>query len=621
MFSSPKPLLRPRSVRGQTRAGNRVLSPLLHGDGSYALRGPKKVAEQKSTSIPLAPQNTLHSQPSVARASNPTTHTRREPLSRPQDPIPKPPPRFRVQSPAQRAVAADVSPVQADELQKKIEQLQRENQKFRQDLKAATDAKLAKQGEVTILRKGMEKVAQDHATQVSNLKLAKEESEAKQIALQKEMKAEMERLKTQFIFKQHELESSSRKPPPSVRSKRIAKDFPSTPLAVPSQLRGRDRISSGFGFPEQSPIRQRTVRGSPPGAHARNTPEKPKKALKLLGFQNSFTDATPVRSRVRPEAAMPVQPSLFAETPFSTSPIPSPQQDNDIKMTAANFGDELAGPEERTGDEIAVDEVQPFNWKAELTRIILTHVFPPNISPTFGILVGLSLPMEYAERYSQNITRVLEVVASTSQPKDYETSLLRICQFFISMIEVLNATDLISALAALINLLTSLSCSLPMFTASVLAEDSDGFDIIPILCSVIRNQLIPAKHGGSALGNEVVGLLEGLCWNVRDDLLGRLARLCNQTDVWMILLDNLQPSWLLHCHSLSFVLTTEDPELSRDLLTISEHAVSSEHGVAKEAPRLLHIERLCSYLIDTDRKELEASSRHPHSWNQHLPKR
>jgi hypothetical protein len=37
--------------------------------------------------------------------------------------------------------------------------------------------------------------------QVATLKLAKEESEAKQIALQKEMKAEMERLKTQFIFK------------------------------------------------------------------------------------------------------------------------------------------------------------------------------------------------------------------------------------------------------------------------------------------------------------------------------------------------------------------------------------------------------------------------------------
>ena len=47
----------------------------------------------------------------------------------------------------------------------------------------------------------LQQVAQDHAEQIAKLKQAKEEAEAKQIALQKEMNAEMERLKTQFIFK------------------------------------------------------------------------------------------------------------------------------------------------------------------------------------------------------------------------------------------------------------------------------------------------------------------------------------------------------------------------------------------------------------------------------------
>jgi hypothetical protein len=82
------------------------------------------------------------------------------------------------------------------------------------------DVKYAKEGEVTILRKGIEKAcdfaqfgnsvvlifvspqtAQDHAAQVARLKAAKEEADAKQLQLQKEMKEEMERLRTQFTFK------------------------------------------------------------------------------------------------------------------------------------------------------------------------------------------------------------------------------------------------------------------------------------------------------------------------------------------------------------------------------------------------------------------------------------
>lgn len=66
------------------------------------------------------------------------------------------------------------------------------------------------------------------------------------------------------------------------------------------------------------------------------------------------------------------------------------------------------------------------------------------MSPTFKILVGLTLPPESSERYSNAVTRILEVVASTSQHNDYETSLLRICHHLTSMTEILNGTDLVS---------------------------------------------------------------------------------------------------------------------------------------------------------------------------------
>lgn len=76
--------------------------------------------------------------------------------------------------------------------------------------------------------------------------------------------------------------------------------------------------------------------------------------------------------------------------------------------------------------------------------MILTHTFTPNTSPTFKILVGLALPLESADRYSEAVTRILEFVASTSQYKDYETSLLGVCRCLTLMLEILNGTELVS---------------------------------------------------------------------------------------------------------------------------------------------------------------------------------
>ncbi|KAJ7178430.1 hypothetical protein C8R43DRAFT_1117814 [Mycena crocata] len=591
----------------------------VHGDGSYAVRGATK---GQNTTIPK-PQQRVATTPTVRR---PTSHSRPEPQSRPRDSIPQPtshtraPPAPPARAPP-RPVASDVSQAQADEFRKQIEELRRENLKYQVELKEATDAKWSKQGEVSILRKNFEKVAQEHASQVAKLRLAKEESEAKQIALQKEMKAEMERLKTQFIFKQHEIETSSRKQPMSVRSKRVTKDFPSTPLAVPSQIRGWNQNASFNGFTEQSPVRARVIRGSPQDVQTRKTPEKPKKPNKLFGFQNSFTDATPVRpaqSCAGKEKEVLAGPSHLRETSPPTGPIPFPQL-KDVTMTDSNYFDKIMEPDavdmERAGEEIVsaeeIDEIQPFNWKAELTRLILTHTFPPNTSPTFKILVGLDLPPESADRYSNAVTRLLELVASTSHHKDYEMSLPALCQYLTLMIEILNGTDLTFALAALLNLLTCLGCSLPRFTSTLLAQTQGGKDeseILEISCTIICTHLGPSKRVQlcSDLGNEVVGLLEGLCWNVKDDLIDRLAMLCNRKDILMTLLDPSQ-SWLLARSTRLLVFLATHPQLSRDLLSGSEQAAHTDGGKANDGPRHPYIERLCSCLTDKSQNDAEAA--------------
>lgn len=78
------------------------------------------------------------------------------------------------------------------------------------------DQKLIKEGEASILRKNLEKVnvhfcvslvltynqaVQDHAAQITGIKAAKEEADARQLQVQKEMRDEIERMKTQLLFK------------------------------------------------------------------------------------------------------------------------------------------------------------------------------------------------------------------------------------------------------------------------------------------------------------------------------------------------------------------------------------------------------------------------------------
>lgn len=97
------------------------------------------------------------------------------------------------------------------------DQLSEENVIAQRSLKEALEIRYAKEGEVSILRKGMEKVpvtalasfipltvcevTQEHVADVLKLKAAKEESEAMRVKMQREMKEEVECLRTQFIFK------------------------------------------------------------------------------------------------------------------------------------------------------------------------------------------------------------------------------------------------------------------------------------------------------------------------------------------------------------------------------------------------------------------------------------
>ncbi|KAG6886161.1 hypothetical protein C0993_000679 [Termitomyces sp. T159_Od127] len=163
-------------------------------------------------------------------------------------------------------------------------QMSEENKNMQTALNEARNAKLAKEGEVTILRKNAEKAAHEHAAQLATLKLAREEADAKQARIQKDLREEAERLKTQLVFKHHEQESTL-KPAPSVRSKKILKDASFTADSTPSHLRGQACQSESRGlYPMggKSNVLNQTL----------DMPFGQTQTSMLPGFENAFNDAT-----------------------------------------------------------------------------------------------------------------------------------------------------------------------------------------------------------------------------------------------------------------------------------------------------------------------------------------
>lgn len=137
--------------------------------------------------------------------------------------------------------------------------------------------------------------------------------------MQKEMKDELERLRSQMIFKvricafsvsiliglkffikQQELDSSMRKVPSSIRAKKIARDIPSTPLPVPPSMsawnRGASQAQGSTRTFDETPIRAPRFAVNSRLSPSKQPRKSPEKVRNLPGFQNAFETSTPVFS-------------------------------------------------------------------------------------------------------------------------------------------------------------------------------------------------------------------------------------------------------------------------------------------------------------------------------------
>ncbi|KAG6903020.1 hypothetical protein C0995_007453 [Termitomyces sp. Mi166 len=510
-------------------------------------------------------------------------------------------------------VQKHVLEAQLQELQQRLDKISEENKNIQIALNEAKNAKLAKEGEVTVLRKNAEKVAQEHETQLSKLKAALEEANAKQARIQKDLREEAERLKTQLVFKQHEQESIFR-PPPSVRPRKILKDAAFTANSTPSLLRVQAQQSGPRG---PHPMEK----GSNPSNQPRDSPQVRKTSM-LPGFENAFNDATPRSSSKilnqvtqtapknglrrllgQPGPGLPVSPSKhqgleltldadismdgWVDETFMESAHVDADGDIDMPFETVDL-DSHAKVEEDEDMEEMTYVVGPSDWKVETLSVLDS---------------GLS------DTYITACSRCLQILASISHgEQDWRDLVETLSRSLLSMIPLLRAAHSFLPLAALLNLLAVLIYSLPDFGSSVLSQSfdagtSDSCILVYLAEMILEHREMEKEDSHDALATEVVALLEALAYTVSPELVERLAYISYNGQVLMSLFRANQPPWLLARSARLLVVLASHHKLCRFLLSMPEPELPVEEKTA-DSQKIPLIERLCLYLMDAGRKDV-----------------
>ncbi|KAF5354663.1 hypothetical protein D9756_005378 [Leucocoprinus leucothites] len=511
------------------------------------------------------------------------------------------------------------------ELQVQLQELRNENQKVQAALREATDIRYVKEGEVSILRKNIEQTARNHATEIAKMKAAREELEAKQKQMERQMKEETERLKTQFMFKQHELEASLRRPP-SARGARINKNAPATPVRVPAQISAW-RISQDTGIGQrlsQTPRQDTSSKPSPRAVRvSRRSPEGTKRSAFLPGFQNSFV-TTPLKpdtkfdlkgkgrdlgreesieisyhpsQRLTPTVATPVHQRStngfeFEDnpdaTPISDDPMPHIDEDGDSVM--------LDGSPEEVAEE--VEPIEPLNRKIELSRIILTHTHKDANETTFQTLIGIphitGLSEARARECIQAAQSIMLALSNPADDADYELCFRQVTKYLTVILRCLLGVDPCFPAAALLSLLRSLAVLLPNFNKILESENEDGPLLFVTLLDLLDHLTAVSSDTATLCINELILLLESILSHIPDETVSRLTLIPQGLNSLFSLLSPSQPCEILECLSRVFLLLTTCNLIHAQILALLPDGNPEISG--KKDSTFVHY--LCTYLLD-----------------------
>lgn len=554
---------------------------------------------------------------------------------------------------------------QFEELRKNYEKIQADKEKMQADLKRletdlenALDAKFAKDGEVTMLRKSIEKNAQDHAAQTAKFNTAREEADKRYNLMQKQFEIEMERIKTEYTFKQHELEIALRKPPGSAQPKRTRKGPPPTPVPVPSQIR-----AWGQGSGTSAPFRSTPESPYHPRFGDISKHERPKKSSfhDSRGLPPGFQTSSPTRAQCSgssqgkgkavPSEATGTPGTLIPTTAYSSQLAPPSTPCNQLvqltpidlghqndESVQLNYGEgipdnpvptDIDNPPdvEMEGTNMAltplaeeIEQQEPLNWNIAMHRAILMHTVKGSRISTLQLLMTVSLTdPDHAKSHANALSEILDVLTSIpNHPnRNFGRTTKAVCEALCNMVVGLAMNSVLSALAALFDLLTDLIYSIPRFYAPLLSSTESGQDdplrLLTTLCKVITNELrnLTAANVAqnlclSALGRSTLCLLEALAHKATGDAESALAIVPRSSSVLAVLLDPCHPQWFLlaSVRFLAWVSTMRG--LFRPLLSFPEGEHENGNGEPRDLSRLPQVDLLCSLLTDSDNVSLEA---------------
>ncbi|THH26710.1 hypothetical protein EUX98_g7475 [Antrodiella citrinella] len=513
-------------------------------------------------------------------------------------------------------------------LRTQMEELNRKQTEDQEALKQARDARFAKDGEVSILRNNIEKINQQHAAEVAKLTAAKEIAESMQAQLRQQMREEIDRVKTQYAFRQHEMEASVRTTPLALHGSEINRQSTiSSPIAS-SQMR---QWNAGPSAITQTPRKSKFTPCSPKAQRIRNVAAH-EKFVDLPGFQSGF-DSTPLknkgkgkeRARELPADDVFLRPAPLLMPPPSSPPrapadsrgsgdvaivdaVPFPSVDLQkppglsIPPASSQNADVEMSDTEKSKDESIQESltvVKPPDWNKELQHIIFTH--HPRSRPsqlTFHLAIKASIPASDLHQtvvFAASSRRLLEALGASPSLDDWGTHLSVISNSLISMAHALAISNSIIPLTALLGLIRTLAYSIPSFTASLLSLSSvaeDGSpEVMTTLHDIVKLHLNPARKHSSVeetidIGSEVT-----------------LGAMLSDHDVLMMMISPAQPPKTLVQVTRALAFLASQPTLYKHFL-FAPRGVDANPG-EDEFHWTPQIEQLAAYLIRDGPEVLE----------------
>ncbi|KAJ3570275.1 hypothetical protein NP233_g4514 [Leucocoprinus birnbaumii] len=533
-------------------------------------------------------------------------------------PRPSPAPNTRPRNPSSHVPNGSNSQLelqnQITQLQAQLQELKNENQKIQEALREATDIRYVKEGEVSIL-------PQSHAAEIAKMKAAREELEAKQKQMERQMKEETERLKTQFMFKA----KASLRRPPSTRAVKISKNAPATPVRVPNQIhawRNNQEAEVGQRL-SQTPLRN-SLKPSPRVPRvARKSPEIAKRSL--LGFQNAFA-ATPHKAtakldlkgkgrdlsreasielphqlsqRLLPLASTPVHQRSVDSFDFEENVIDNAPGSDDFMPNVDEDGDSIMFDDGLEGVVEEVEPIEPINRKLELSRIILTHIHKDAKETTFQLLINLpylvNLSNPQARDCTQAVQSILLALSNPLDDTDYTSCARQVIKRLVIILRCLLVVNPCFAAAALFNLLFTLTLSLPSLTKFLELEKDNDLMFLAVLFDLLdHHKAFLSSDDATLCLREMLLLLEILLSNISDETISRFNLIPNRITTLLSLLNASRSDDILEVLGrVLLLLTTYSSNQARILVSIQD---GNLEGAGSKEPTFLH--HITAYILD-----------------------